>query len=144
MRAYVYPTGMDLNASPDIESRVVIRANEARLVTSMDYSSPRGENGNYVVRAGWSQDAKYFVYTLTSSGGHSPWSFPTWLFSREKGAIVNLNSLIGNKPTVSGEFRFTGPHSLAVMVQGASGSDKQTELTVDLDKVIVNVPADSK
>jgi hypothetical protein len=144
MRAMVFPVGMDLNASADIESRVVIRANDAKLVTSMDYSSPRGTNGYYVARAGWSQDAQFFVYTMSSSGGHSPWSFPTWVFSREKGTIVSLNAMIGGKPTVSGEFKFTGPHTIAVAVQQAPGSEKQVQIAVDLEKAIAKVSTDPK
>src|SRR4051812_46610531 len=56
LRAIVFPVGMDLHASPDIESRVVIRADAAKLVTSRDHSSPRGTNGYYVVNGRWSPD----------------------------------------------------------------------------------------
>jgi hypothetical protein len=144
IRAIVFPVGMDLNASSDIESRVVIRANEAKLVTSMDYSSSRGTNGYYVVQAKWSQDAQFFVYSMSSSGGHSPWSFPTWVFSREKGVIVSLNDMIGVKPTVSGEFSFTGPHTVTVMTRQSPDSDKQVQLAVDLEKAIAKVSLDQR
>jgi hypothetical protein len=72
----VLPVEISLNATPDMESRVVIRTSKGETVTSKDYSSPRGFNGYYVVRAQWSPDSKFFVYSLSSSGGHSPWSFP--------------------------------------------------------------------
>src|SRR5258708_6027864 len=50
IRAVVYPVGMDLHASTDIESRVVMRGDDAKLLNSKDYSSPRGTEGYYVVR----------------------------------------------------------------------------------------------
>jgi len=125
LRAIVFPVGMDLHATPDIESRVVIRGNEARLITSKDYSSPRGANGHCVVRAKWSPDSQFFVYSMSSSGGHSPWQFPTWVFSREKERIVSFSDLIGGNPTVSDDFSFTGPHTIKAITWEKAGSDKQ-------------------
>ena len=72
-RALVYPVDISLNATPDLESRVVIRSNKGETLTSKDYASPRGFNGYYVVSAKWSPDSKFFVYSMSSSGGHSPW-----------------------------------------------------------------------
>src|SRR5262249_23644314 len=64
--------GCQLYATPDMESRVVIRASNSDTLTSKDYSSPRGANGYYVVNAKWSPDSQFFVYSMSSSGGHSP------------------------------------------------------------------------
>jgi len=50
-RALVYPVDISLNATPDMESRVVIRSNKGETLTSKDYASPRGFNGYYVVSA---------------------------------------------------------------------------------------------
>lgn len=125
LRAIVWPVGMDLHATPDIESRVVIRGNEAKLITSMDYSSPRGANGYYVVRAKWSPDSQSFAYSMSSSGGHSPWQFPTFVFSREKERIVSFSDMIGGKPIISDDFSFTGPHTIQAVTWEKAGSDKQ-------------------
>jgi hypothetical protein len=59
-----------------MESRVVIRTSNGETLNSKDYSSPRGFNGYYVVNAKWSPDSRFFVYSMSSSGGHSPWQFP--------------------------------------------------------------------
>ena len=72
LRAVVYPVDISLNATPDMESRVVIRTSKGDTLTSKDYASPRGFNGYYVVNAQWSPDSKFFVYSMSSSGGHSP------------------------------------------------------------------------
>ena len=140
LRAVVWPVGMTLHATPDIESRVVIRGNEAMLITSKDYSSPRGANGYYVVRAKWSPDSQFFVYSMSSSGGHSPWQFPTWVFSRDKGRIVNFSDMIGGKPMMSDDFEFTGPHTIKAVTWEKSGSDKQVPVVVDLAAAMAKLP----
>ena len=136
LRAVVFPVGMELHATPDMESRVVIRANEAKLLTSKDYSSPRGANGYYVVRAKWSPDSQFFVYSMSSSGGHSPWSFPTWVYSRQKDVIVSFSAMIGGNPTVSEDFSFSGPHTIKATTWEKAGSDKHIPIVVDLADAI--------
>jgi hypothetical protein len=76
LRALVLPVDVSLYATPDMESRVVIRTSNGDTLTSKDYSSPRGANGYYVHAAKWSPDSRFFVFSLVSSGGHSPWSYP--------------------------------------------------------------------
>jgi len=139
LRAIVFPVGMELHATPDIESRVVIRADEAKLLTSKDYSSPRGANGYYVVRAKWSPDSQFFVYSMSSSGGHSPWQFPTWVYSRQKNLIVSFSEMIGGDPTMSEDFNFSGPHTVTATTWEKSGSDKQIPVVVDLENAIKKI-----
>jgi len=139
VRAVIYPVGMDLNASPDIESRIVFRGNDAKLLTSRDYASARGSNGYYVVNAKWSPDSQFFVYSMSSSGGHSPWSFPTWVYSREKNAIFGFSDMIGGNPTISSDFSFTAPHTIKATTWEKQGSDKQVPVTVDLGEAIEKI-----
>jgi len=87
LRALVLPVDVSLHATPDMESRVVIRTSKGDTLTSKDYSSPRGANGYYAVNAKWSPDSQFFVYSMSSSGGHSPWSFPMMVYSRQKTAL---------------------------------------------------------
>jgi len=83
LRALVFTVDVSLYATPDMESRVVIRTSKGDTLTSKDYSSPRGANGYYVFNAKWSPDSQFFVYSMSSSGGHSPWSFPMMVYSRQ-------------------------------------------------------------
>jgi hypothetical protein len=139
MRALVFPTDISLDTTPDMESRVVVRSSSGVTVTSLDHSSPRGMNGYHVYRAKWSPDSQFFVYSLTSSGGHSPWSFPIMVFGRKSSQIVKFSEMIGGKPTLSGDFSFSGPHTLTATTwkQPASAGDKDLEkvpVTVDLEE----------
>jgi hypothetical protein len=92
--ATVLAVDVSLYATPDMESRVVIRNAAGDTVTSKDYASPRGTNGYYVYRAQWSPDSQFFVFSLTSSGGHSPWSYPIMVFCRQKKLIAKFSDVI--------------------------------------------------
>jgi hypothetical protein len=134
LRALVFPVDVSLYATPDMESRVVIRNSKGDTLTSKDYSSPRGTNGYYVFNAKWSPDSQFFVYSMSSSGGHSPWSFPMMVYSREKNRIAGLSDMIGGKPTVSADFHFTGPHTVVASTWKQPGSlDDKVAVTVDLE-----------
>jgi hypothetical protein len=134
LRALVVGADVSLDTTPDMESRVVIRSTSGDTVTSKDHSSPRGANGYYVYRAKWSPDSQYFVYSMVSSGGHSPWQFPTMVFGRRQNRFVPFSDMINGNPTVSGEFKFTGPHMLIATTWKQPGSpDDKVPITVDLD-----------
>jgi hypothetical protein len=144
LRALVLPVEADLHATPDMESRVVIRSADGKLLTSKDYSSPRGANGYYVAHARWSPDSQFFVFSTASSGGHSPWSFPTWVFSREKNVIVSFNKMIGDNPTTSEEFKFSGPHTVTATTWEKPGSDNRIPVAVDLEEAMKKIAASEK
>jgi hypothetical protein len=127
-------------APPDMESRVVIRTNKGDTLTSKDYSSPRGANGYYVFNAKWSPDSQFFVYSMSSSGGHSPWSFPMMVYSRQKNRIAGFSNMINGEPTVSGDFHFAGPHTVVASTWKQPGSlDDKVAVTVDLEEAFAKL-----
>jgi hypothetical protein len=147
-RALVFPVGVSLDATPDMESRVVIRSSVGATLISKDHSSPRGMNGYYVYRAKWSPDSQFFAYSLTSSGGHSPWSFPIMVYDRKRSRIAQFSDMIDGRPTLSGEFSFSGPHSLTATTWKQPGptGDKdpeKTPVTVDLEEAFQKLPPSS-
>jgi hypothetical protein len=109
-------------------------------VTSKDHSSPRGMNGYYVYRAKWSPDSQFFVYSMVSSGGHSPWSFPIMVFDRRTSLIAKFSDMIGGKPTLSGEFSFSAPHTLNATTWRRPATVGEKELN---DKVPITVEVPS-
>jgi hypothetical protein len=147
LRAVIYPADISLNATPDLESRVVIRNSKRETLNSKDYSSPRGFNGYYIVNAKWSPDSRFFVYSMISSGGHSPWQFPIAVYGRdaaqggEKDRIVEFSDLINGSPTVSPDFKFIGPHTLEAVTWKQAGSPENTvPVTVDLQEAFDRLP----
>jgi hypothetical protein len=140
-RAVVFPADISLDATPDMESRVAIRTSAGDTVASKDYSSPRGMNGYYVYRAKWSPDSQFFVYSMISSGGHSPWSFPIWVYSRKVSAIAKFSDMIRGEPTLSGDFSFTAPHTLTATTWRQSGAlDDKVPVMVDLEQAFAKLP----
>src|SRR5262245_23443928 len=123
-----------------MESRVVIRTSKGDTLTSKDYSSPRGANGYYVFNAKWSPDSQFFVYSMSSSGGHSPWSFPMMVYSRQKNRIAGFSDMINGEPTVSGDFHFAGPHTVVASTWKQPGSlDDKVAVTVDLEEAFAKL-----
>ncbi len=142
MRALVFPVDVSLDATPDMESRVVFRSSAGDTLTSKDHSSPRGMNGYYVYRAKWSPDSQFFVYSMISSGGHSPWSFPIMVFGRKGSLVAQFSDMIDGKPTLSGEFNFSGPHTVVATTWKQSGSlDDKVPITVDLEEAFGKLAA---
>jgi hypothetical protein len=144
LRAVVYPVDISLNATPDMENRVVIRTSKGDTLTSKDYASPRGFNGYYVVNAKWSPDSKFFVYSMSSSGGHSPWQFPIAVYGRAANRFAQFSDMIKGEPTLSADFKFTGPHTLVASTWKQSGSlDDKVPVTVDLEDAFGKLPPSS-
>jgi hypothetical protein len=145
LHALVLPADISLDTTPDMESRVVLRGSKGDTLTSKDHSSPRGMNGYYVVTAKWSPDSQFFVYSLSSSGGHSPWSFPMMVYGRKKNVIAAFSDMIQGNPTVSGDFTFAGPHSVTASTWKQPGSlEDKVAVTVDLDDAFGKLPAGSE
>lgn len=141
LHALVLPADVSLYASPDSESRVAVRTGKGDTLTSKDHSSPRGMNGYYVVSAKWSPDSQFFVYSLSSSGGHSPWSFPMMVYGRKKNFIAAFSDMIGGNPTVAGDFNFTGPHSVTASTWKQPGSpEDKVAVMVDLEDAFGKLP----
>jgi hypothetical protein len=144
LRASVLPADVSLYATPDMESRVVIRTSKGDTLTSKDYSSPRGTNGYYVYNAKWSPDSQFFVFSMTSSGGHSPWSYPTMVYSRHKNLIVKFSDMIDGKPILSGDISFSGPHTVVASTWKQPGAlDDKVAVTVDLEEAFGKLPSSS-
>lgn len=144
LRALVFPVDISLYATPDMESRVVIRTSNSDTLISKDYSSPRGANGYYVVDAKWSPDSQFFVYSMSSSGGHSPWQFPMAVYSREKNAFAAFSDMIDGKPTTSADFKFVGPHTVVASTWKQPGAvDDKVPVTVDLAEAFAKLPPTS-
>jgi hypothetical protein len=89
VRAAVFFPDESIRSLRDMESRVVLICNSppcepysgtvrgaGEIMASQDFSSASGMNAYFVSRGKWSPDSEFFVFTLTSSGGHSPWHRP--------------------------------------------------------------------
>jgi len=136
----IFPADQSLNATPDMESRVEIRDADGHTILSKDYSSPRGANGYYMAQAQWTSDSQFFVYSLSSSGGHSPWQSPIELYARERNMFVKFSDLIDGNPTLTDKFQLVGPHTVVATTWRDQNIDKKRLVKVDLKAAVRKLP----
>jgi hypothetical protein len=76
----------------------------------------RGEGGaRQAVKMLWSPDSKFLVFSTTSSGGHSPWHFWTYVFSVADKTLRRVDDFAG--PITDAKFHFELPDILVVQVR---------------------------
>lgn len=93
------------------ESVVSIYDAHGKLLCTKSYLSPDHEHGFGVVQIRWSADSRFCVWSLTSSGGHSPWHFPTDCYIQKCHSIVSIDNRLNASLTQS-HFKLQKPHTL--------------------------------
>ena len=108
------------------ESRVDIRDTSGKLVASRSFGSSKGDQGRSVVHSAWTPDSSFFVFSTQSSGGHSPWHWNTYFYSRKNNKFALLDDTIG--PVIKSKFQVKAPDIIEATVQGTASdpSDIQT------------------
>jgi hypothetical protein len=131
---FVVPYG---GHSPEsTESTVYVRDFAAEQIASRSFSSGDGEHGLFLESCKWTLDSKYFIFTTTSSGGHSPWHFRTFVYDRKSNEIVALTDYM--PPIVSPDMTVRAPDfvQLRVMDDKLPEPMAGTIKEVSLSKVI--------
>ena len=100
------------------ESRVDIRDTSGKLVASRNFGSPKGDQGRSAVHSAWTPDSNFFVFSTQSSGGHSPWHWNTYFYSRKKNKFALLDDTIG--PVIKPDFKVQAPDLVEATVQGTA------------------------
>ena len=138
--AYVFPVNPSLHATPDMESRVEVRARDGKVLATKDFASPKGANGYYVVQAQWTRDGQFFVFSLSSSGGHSPWQAPIEVFSVERMGFVKFSAMIQNAPTLTKRFALKGDSTVIATTWTDNNFEKPRTVVVDLKATVPKIP----
>src|SRR5215475_2710667 len=76
------------------ESRLEFFSSTSQLLCSLDFSSKDGEHGFGVVKAAWTPDQRFFVFSLSSSGGHQTWHSPTFFYDLSDGTLRSLDTFV--------------------------------------------------
>jgi hypothetical protein len=87
---------------------------------------PKADEGRSVVHSAWTPDSNFFVFSTQSSGGHSPWHWNTYFYSRKKNKFALLDDTIG--AVIKSNFKVKAPDIVEATVQGTASdpSDIQT------------------
>jgi hypothetical protein len=81
------------------ESQIIIKTKNGKTLCSKSYGSQDGEHGFGVKTAAWTPDSNFFVYSLSSSGGHQAWHFPTNFVSPINCKTRKLDDYVGSVTT---------------------------------------------
>lgn len=109
VRVVVVPIGK-LAGHEAYESRLKFYSPKNQVLCSIDYSSEDGEHGFGVVKAAWTQDGRYFVFSLTSSGGHQSWHYPTHFYNTQDSRIYRLDDYVEASGISKGDFTLRAPN----------------------------------
>jgi dipeptidyl aminopeptidase/acylaminoacyl peptidase len=122
VRVVVVPVSKEAGR-PEYESRIEFKSSDGQIACALDYSSEDNEHGFGVVKAEWTPDSQYFVFSLTSSGGHQAWHAPTQFLSRKDGTVRALDDYFELGISMA-DFRLVAPHTVKTEVwgEGRSGS----------------------
>jgi len=77
-------------------------------------------DGRILEQIAWTTDSKYIVFTTSSSGGHSPWHYTSYVVSILDHKILSADDFIGL--VVSPEFEVVSPHTVVFGI-GTTGSN---------------------
>jgi hypothetical protein len=113
----------------EYESRIEFKSTDGKIACAIDYSSEDSEHGFGVVKADWTPDSQYFVFSLTSSGGHQAWHAPTQFLSRKDGKIHTLDDYFAAAGISNADFRLIAPNTIKTEVW----NEKAVPVTVKLD-----------
>jgi hypothetical protein len=104
------------NPAPLNESVVQIHDINDRVLATDDFRSSTGSNGRNVQKNQWTPDSQFFVFSTASSGGHSPWHWQTYFYSRQSNSFKELDNFTG--PIIKSDFTISAPDWIEVTVQG--------------------------
>jgi hypothetical protein len=110
------------------ESRIDFKSSDSKIDCAVDYSSGDNEHGFGVVKAEWTADSQYFVFSLTSSGGHQAWHAPTQFLSRKDGTIHSLDDYFAAAGISKADFQLIAPNTVRTEVW----KDKGVRVSVEL------------
>jgi len=115
------------------ECIVSIYDTQGKLLQYKSYVSPDHEHGYSVVQLKWSADSKFCVWSLTSSGGHSPWHFPTDCFVQKCNTIVNIDAQL-NCGLTQAKFKLQSPHMFLsqCLIPNPAGEPDFAKVTLNL------------
>lgn len=119
------------NAESNIEFR---STSDGRLIGARSFMTKDRRSGLGVVKALWSPDSQFFVFSTVSSGGRQPGLFPTFVFSRAGPRIILLDATL-KVAIVSPEFTMDAPDAVTFTVRENAAAAERTVRLSELRKL---------
>lgn len=83
------------NGGMNLESSIEVGNARGRILNRKNFISKDRQHGYGVLKATWTPDGNFFVFSTIASGGNDPGHFPTYVYIRQTNAIHSLDSLVG-------------------------------------------------
>jgi hypothetical protein len=83
------------------------------------------------VQMQWSPNSRFLVLTTTSSGGHSPWHYTTYVLSIDRRQVLSPDETVG--PIVRPDFAFKSPDTVILEVGKRAGEAVDFEHPTKID-----------
>jgi len=96
------------------ESLIEVRSASGHLLLHKSYGSPDCEHGMGINRGAWTADSNFFVFNAQMLGGHQPWHWPVYFYSRSANRVRLLDNYIG--PIVAPDITIRPPHNVSTRV----------------------------
>jgi hypothetical protein len=109
------------------ESKIEILSKDGKRIWIVKYTSSDGEHGFGVVKAAWTPDSQYFVYSLASSGGHEPGRSPIFFYDRKVERVRSFDEEVG--VVLNPDFSLSTPDFLEAMIRG-NGESKNVKIAL--------------
>src|SRR6266498_1946805 len=110
---------------------VTVTSRQSGARSEFRRTSEGGGNGRHVLKSEWSPDSKFFVFSTSSSGGHSVWNAKTFVYSVDANKFISVDEKV--RSVTDEDFQLLPPHTLQVETLNASGIDYPSmKRTIDL------------
>jgi hypothetical protein len=116
------------------ESRVEIHGSKGELLLRQDYSSSDMEHGQAIIKAAWTPDGEFFVFSMENTGGHSPLARPTFFYSRKQNRIFDLDQTVGY--ITESDFELQAPNWVVTKALGKPDGDESEPARVALSTLV--------
>ncbi len=110
-------------------SLIEVRSAKDHLLLHNSYGSPDCAHGMSINRGAWTADSKFFVFNAQALGGHQPWHWPVYFYSRSTNSVRVLDNYLG--PIVAPDFTIRPPHIIGTRVLEMQ-NDLGKPISVDL------------
>ena len=119
------------------ENSVIIKTKDGKTICSKSYLSNDGTHGFVVEKASWTPDSKFFIYSMSNSGGHQPWHMPIDFCSVQDKSIYHLDDHVG--PITNFDFEVKKPDIIKCTKMG-----KDIDDILDFEVSLGSLPTTAK
>jgi hypothetical protein len=132
LNALVIPVGKTTTVRS--ESRIEIRDSGGKILLTRSFASRDGEHGYFMHRAAWTADSQFFVFSLSSSGGHQPWNSPIYFYCRSDRRLRLFDDYFG--PITDPDFKLAAPDFIQASILKAYGDLEQASVKAKLSDLV--------